>query len=99
MIFKGICLVTNNVPGLVDFYKMVLCVEADGDDEHSELHTGGANIAIFSTNGMERMAPQSMRGAGSGKVTLGFEVNDVDAEFERLKDLNVDFIMLPTAHP
>ena len=28
-----------------------------------------------------------------------FEMEDVDAEYERLKALDVEFVMLPTTHP
>ena len=97
--FVGICLVTNNVPVLVDFYTKVLGVEAEGDDVHAVLSTEGAGIAIFSTEGMESMAPRSMQGAGRGCLTTMFEVEDVDAEYERLKALHVEFVMLPTTHP
>ena len=55
MKFRGICLITNDVLKLRDFYTIVLGVAAEGDSEHVELHTEGASIAIFSTNGMERM--------------------------------------------
>ena len=97
--FVGICLVTNNVPVLVDFYTKVLGVEAEGDDVHAVLSTEGAGIAIFSTEGMESMAPGSMQGAGCGSFSTMFEVEDVDAEYERLKALDVEFVMLPTTHP
>jgi catechol 2,3-dioxygenase-like lactoylglutathione lyase family enzyme len=95
----GICLITKDVPALADFYGKVLGVEAEGDDVHAELNTGGAGIAIFSTEGMESMAPRSMQGAGCGSFTTMFEVEDVDAEYERLKALDVEFVMLPTTHP
>lgn len=97
--FTGICLNTRNVPALTQFYMQVLGVTADGDDTHAELHTAGAGIVIFSVEGMERMAPGSMQNAGAGSVTVMIEVNDVDAEYERLKALSVEFIMLPTTHP
>lgn len=97
--FRGICLITRNVPALTQFYTQVLDVTAEGDDMHAELHTEGAGIAIFSVDGMERMAPGSMQNAGAGSVTVMFEVNDVDAEYERLKIFGVEFIMLPTTHP
>jgi catechol 2,3-dioxygenase-like lactoylglutathione lyase family enzyme len=97
--FVGICLITNNVPALADFYTKVLGVEAEGDDVHAELDTDGAGIAIFSAEEMENMAPRSMQGAGYGSLTTMFEVNDVDAEYERLKALDVEFVMLPTTHP
>jgi uncharacterized glyoxalase superfamily protein PhnB len=99
MEFVGICLITHNVPALVGFYTKVLGVESEGDDVHAELKTEGASIAIFSVEGMESMAPQCMQGAGYGGVTIAFRVNDVDAEYERLKMLDVDLIMLPTTHP
>ena len=99
MKFVGICLITNNVPALVSFYSRVLGVKAEGDDTHAELNTEGANISIFSIEGMESMAPHSMQGAGYGSVTIGFEVNDVDAEYERLKALGAEFVKLPATHP
>jgi catechol 2,3-dioxygenase-like lactoylglutathione lyase family enzyme len=99
MKFVGICLITLNVPALVNFYTRVLGVKAEGDDIHAELKTEGANISIFSAAGMESMAPLSMRGAGYGSVTIAFEVNDVDAEYERLKALDVEFVKLPATHP
>jgi uncharacterized glyoxalase superfamily protein PhnB len=97
--FVGICLITNNVLVLADFYAKVLGVKAEGDDVHAELNTEGAGIAIFSAEGMESMSPRSMQGAGRGSFTTMFEVRDVDAEYERLKALNVECIMLPTTHP
>jgi catechol 2,3-dioxygenase-like lactoylglutathione lyase family enzyme len=99
MKFVGICLITNNVPVLADFYTKVLGVKAEGDDVHVDLNTEGANISIFSAEGMERMAPLSMQVAGFGSFTIGFEVKDVDAEYDRLKTFDIDFIMLPTTHP
>jgi catechol 2,3-dioxygenase-like lactoylglutathione lyase family enzyme len=99
MVFEGICFVTDDVPALAAFYTRALGVEAEGDDVHVELHTEGAGIAIFSTEGMESMAPRSMRGAGSGSVIAAFRVNDVDAEYERLKTLDVEFVKLPATHP
>jgi predicted enzyme related to lactoylglutathione lyase len=99
MDFVGICLITNDVPALAKFYAKVLGVEAEGDDVHVELRTEGAGIAIFSVEGMEGMAPHSMQGAGYGSVTIGFKVEDVDAEYERLKALGVEFVKLPQTHP
>jgi catechol 2,3-dioxygenase-like lactoylglutathione lyase family enzyme len=97
--FVGICLITNNVPVLADFYTKVLGVKAEGDDVHAELSTEGAGISIFSAEGMENMAPRSMQGAGCGSFTTIFEVENIDAEYEKLKALDVEFVMLPTTHP
>ena len=99
MKFVGICLITDDVPVLTDFYAKVLGVKAEGDDVHAELTTEGTGISIFSTAGMENMAPMSMQGAGHGGFTMAFEVEDVDAEYVRLKDLGVEFVKLPETHP
>ena len=99
MRFAGVCLITRNVSNLAAFYKKVLGVTAEGDDSHIELHTEEAVMTIFSVDGMESLAPQSMQGAGTGSFTIGFEVEDVDAEYEKLSVLGVEFVKLPTIHP
>ena len=99
MKFTGFCLITENVPALVRYYSKVFGCEAQGDDWHSEFSIGGVGLAIFSKVGMEQLAPGSMQNAGTGCVTIGFEVEDVDAEYERLKSLGVDFVKLPKTHP
>ena len=99
MLFTGICLITQDVPALAAFYTKALGIEAVGDATHMELRTQGAGIAIFSYEGMEEMAPRSMQGAGTGAFTLMFEVPDVDAEYDRLKALGVEFVKLPQTHP
>ena len=99
MEFVGISLITKNVPALAEFYTKVLGIKAEGNDVHVELKTEGTALAIFSVEGMERLAPNSMRGAGNGSFTIAFRVEDVDVEYERLKELDVEFVKLPTTHP
>ena len=99
MKFTGICLITNNVPALTKFYTNVLGVEAVGDDNHAELKTEGATISIFSTRGMDEMVSGSMQGAGHGSFTIGFEVRDINAEYIRLREMDIEFLKSPTAHP
>ena len=99
MEFIGICLITKDVLRLGKFYSEVLGVLADGDETHMELKTNGGEIAIFSVEGMEGLAPNSMCGAGYGSCTINFKVDAVDKEYERLKALEIEFIKLPTTHP
>jgi len=99
MKFTGICLVTQNVPGLARFYQQILGVDAEGDETHVEMKTERAGLTIFSTQGMESMAPGCMQGAGHGGFVIGFEVDDVDAEYERLKLLAVEIVKLPETYP
>jgi uncharacterized glyoxalase superfamily protein PhnB len=98
MKFTGICLITNNVNRLAEFYANILGIESEGNEVHAELKTEGANISIFSVQGMEGMAPHSMQGAGHGSVTIGFEVQDLLVEYQRLEAMGIEFLMRPTAH-
>lgn len=95
----GFCLITKNVPALAKFYSQILGVTAEGNDEHVALKTQGAGINIFSVEGMEKMAQNSTKGTGSGSVVLMIKVEDVDAEYEKLKSLGVEFVKLPETHP
>jgi uncharacterized glyoxalase superfamily protein PhnB len=99
MRFNGVCLITDNVVGLTEFYSTLLGVEAAGDAVHAEIITQGAGLTIFSVVGMEQMAPHSMEGTDNGRVILAFEVEDADNEYERVKAMGVEFVMLPTTHP
>jgi uncharacterized glyoxalase superfamily protein PhnB len=40
-----------------------------------------------------------MQGAGNGSFTIGFEVKDVDIEYDRLNAFGVEFVKLLTTHP
>jgi uncharacterized glyoxalase superfamily protein PhnB len=99
MKFAGVCLITNRVRALAEFYEKALRAKAEGDDTHMSLSVGNTDLAIFSSEGMEGMAPGSTRGTGHGGVTIGFTVEDVDAEYERLQALGAEFLMPPTTHP
>ena len=100
MKFSGVCLVTEHVPVLVQFYTKILGCQAEGDDTHSEFAMEGLSLAIFTRQGMEEMAPGSMEGAGhGGGFTIAFEVEDVDIQYERLKALGLTFVKLPATYP
>ena len=90
MIFSGICIITENVSRLSDFYGKVLQTDAEGDETHATIHTNGAGISIFSKNGMEDMVAGSSKYTGNSSSVLMFEVEDVDAEYERLKTMNIE---------
>jgi catechol 2,3-dioxygenase-like lactoylglutathione lyase family enzyme len=96
MIFNGICLVTRDVRRVRQFYEAVLQTEFKGDDVFAWLESAQRTFSIFSAEGMEKLAPGSMNGAGYGSFTIEFEVADVDQEFERLKSLGVEVVKEPT---
>lgn len=99
MRFTGICLQSSNVGALRAFYKELLQVEPSGDDhwwvDFGTLGDGGA-LSIFSAEGMEQMAPGSLDGSGTGRYTIELQVDDVDAEHERLVAAGVPVVKAPT---
>ena len=56
-------------------------------------------MTLFSSLGMEEMAPGSMLGVGYGGLTLEFQVEDVDQETARLTSLHVPLVKPPLTYP
>lgn len=99
MRFNGICIVTDDVPGLCAFYRKILKLEPEEGNVFEIFPTEGAALSIYSAEGTEKMAPGSLRGAGTGRYTIEFEVEDVDREYQRLTDMNVEIVKPPTTQP
>lgn len=97
--FTGICLVSEDVLGLADFYARLLGASAEGDAVFTSLSAAGAELSIFAASGMERMAPGSMRGAGRGAFTIEIQVDDVDGTFERVSPVGAEVVKPLTTQP
>ena len=97
--FRSICLITQDVPKLRDFYQNVFQVQTKASDTFVAFEPVGVPLTLFHTEGMEQMAPGSMQGAGTGGSVLEFEVEDVDEEYARLLELNVPIVKPPTTQP
>jgi len=96
---NSVCIITQDVRGLRDFYQSVLEVAAEGNDVFVVFSTPGADLSLFSTQNLEEMAPGLMNGSGAGNCFLEYEVEDVDKEYERLKALHVKVVKPPTTQP
>jgi uncharacterized glyoxalase superfamily protein PhnB len=103
MIFAGeICLITENVPRLVEFYEKVLQTSSEGNEIHATLGIKGGTLAVYSkTAASNDMGINFDKFHGTGMFTFGFTVDNVDYEYERLKNLNIDinFVIVPSTHP
>ena len=96
--FTGVCLVTTDVIQLRRFYCQILQVEAEGDEVHSLLHLDAFSLAIYNP-ALHSESTIPAHDSGGGSVVLQFQVDDVDAEYERLVGLGVEMIQPPTTHP
>lgn len=96
MKLASICIVTEHVERLRAFYEKVLQITPQGGGDFVTFPTAKGALSLFSLEGMERMAPDSMRGAGYGGCVIEFEVEDLDNEYERLKSLDLEWVKPPT---
>lgn len=93
MTLAEICLLTNDVPRLSEFYKKVLGTISDCDDVIHQviLTNGGSTLTIYNDGKEKNNFNQNM--------CIAFTVEDVDVEYERLKKLGVEIIETPTTRP
>ncbi|OGO91767.1 MAG: hypothetical protein A2Y17_13500 [Clostridiales bacterium GWF2_38_85] len=87
----GVCILTQDVIKLTEFYKAVLKTDSIGDATHMEMNTDGAAIAIYNPGNVPR--------AEICNIQLGLEVDDVDSEFERLSSLGMTVTQQPETYP
>ena len=85
-------LYTNDVVGLANFYKAILCIDNNSDDDVIQfLISNGTGLTIYNDGNKRRGNYQN--------ICLAFTVDDVDSEYERLKKLGINIIEPPTVRP
>ena len=99
---NNICLITDDVRKLTEFYEKILKIKTDINDVHVDMKLEGGSIIIYSKSAAEKdMGFNFSKYYGTGMVKFSFLVENVDAEYERLKSLtiDIDFIIPPTTYP
>ncbi|MCE5235035.1 MAG: VOC family protein [Clostridiaceae bacterium] len=87
-----VCLLTSDVTRLSDFYKTLLHVDNGSDDDvHQFILAEETTLTVYNDGAERGVSPQN--------ICLAFTVDDVDAEFERLKALGVTIVSPPTIRP
>jgi predicted enzyme related to lactoylglutathione lyase len=100
MTFTDICYITNDVLKLRAFYEAVFNVKAEGDEWHSGISIPGLTFTFdHAPTLQETSAFHYVSGGGANNVIVGFNVDDVDAEYARLLTLGVEMLNEPTTHP
>jgi uncharacterized glyoxalase superfamily protein PhnB len=97
-------LVSDDVEALASFYTQLLGRETQGMNAfYVEVPTGGATVGFSKCRYTEdHSAPGSCTTSLSARVReviLDFAVDDVDAEFERIDALGVEWVLKPTTQP
>jgi predicted enzyme related to lactoylglutathione lyase len=99
--FTDICIISKDVLSLVKFYETVFDVKAtdDSNEIHAGINIGGLNLTIDSAKLTENTAFHYVSGKSSDNTIIGFNVDDVDAEYKRLLSLGVTILNEATTHP
>ena len=100
MKFVSTRVITANVPALVAFYEQVTGATAVwGNDLFAEIPTPIGTLAIGSDQTVPFFGPGSAEPAANRSAILEFIVDDVDAEYARLRDRLTDVVTEPTTMP
>jgi predicted enzyme related to lactoylglutathione lyase len=87
-----VCLETNDVLSMADFYRKILNISCDCKDEvHQVIITEGTTLTVYN-NGQ-------VKSNLNINISLAFTVDDVDEEYERLLKLGVNIIDSPKLQP
>ena len=100
--FTDVCFITEDVPRLCAFYESVFGgkVGAEADEFHSGLLLGGLAFTFDSAAMLKENSEFCyVSGKSSDNTIIGFNVDDVDAEYNRLLTLGAEMLNQPTTHP
>ena len=100
MIFASVRLITDQVGRLADFYEQVTGQPARRHTpDFAEVAVPGATLAIGSAATVKLFGEGSAEPAANRSAIVEFRVDDVDAEFARLRDLIGEVVQEPTTMP
>lgn len=100
MKFVSARVITANVRQLVAFYEMVTGATANWANElFAEIPTTVGTLAIGSDKTVELFGTGSAEPAANRTVIIEFIVDDVDAEWSRLRGQDLDVVTEPTTTP
>ena len=96
----SIRIITANIVTLVEFYEKATGIEAKwSTDDFAEIVTSSFTLAIGSTRTLAFFGEGVAQPATNKSVIIEFLVENVDAEYERIKDLTDDIVQKPTTMP
>jgi catechol 2,3-dioxygenase-like lactoylglutathione lyase family enzyme len=93
-------IVTADVAALARFYREVTAIAPDiKSDDYVEFRTQGGALAISSQRTMDLYGAGATRPAENRSAIIEFQVDDVDAERVRLRELVPTCVLEPTLQP
>src|SRR5512146_2509707 len=99
MVFEGICIMTNNVSRLAQFYRELFQAASEGNDEHTTINIGGLGVAIWKRDIPEGMNDGKMKEIRKHCYALMFSSPDLDKTYERAKEVGAAIQEVPADQP
>lgn len=87
-----VCLETNDVIKMADFYRNILNISSDCRDEiHQSIIEEGITLSIYNNGKVKNNQNEN--------ISIAFTVDDVEEEYKRLLKLGVNIIDAPKLQP
>ena len=100
MKIASVRIITADIQRLVGFFEKATCVTAKwSTDDFAEIVAGSFTLAIGSTRTLAFFGEGVAQAAANKSVILEFLVDNVDDDYERIKDLSHDIVQEPTTMP
>ena len=100
MALSSIRIITHDVDRLVGFYELVTGRAASRPAPvFAEFREGAVALAIADVATVATLGDDAPRPSSGGPVIVEFAVDDVDGEFDRLRDSLTDVVLEPTTMP
>jgi predicted enzyme related to lactoylglutathione lyase len=87
-----VCLETNDVMRMADFYRKILNISSDCKDKvHQFIINEGTTLSVYNNGQLKNNQNQN--------ISIAFTVDNVDEEYERLIALGIHIIDAPKLQP
>jgi len=98
--FTSIRIITADIKRLVQFFENTMMLTARwSTEDFAEIASNSFAIAIGSTRTVSLFGQGVAQAAGNTSVIIEFLVENVDEEYERIKDLASEVVQKPTTMP
>lgn len=100
MNFTSVRIIASDIKGLVPFYERITGLSPVWyTEDFAELSTPSCTLALASRRTMEMFGASAAHPADNRTAIIEFCVEDVDGEYEKLKDTDIEFVLTPTTQP
>jgi len=100
MNFNLTTIITQNLQHMSDFYQQILQIEPQVfRNNYIMFTTDTASLALWRQSEAEEFGLDVMHSAANASMLIEFEVDNIDAEYQRLQSLSVEWVQELTTLP